>query len=368
MPEIIGFDGHVLTGRFQGTRTTLSNLLIALAKRIGDKEVIVYTDDPQAAKELLDVSRYRYKPLGGAGSIRRLLSAFPKLFKRDGVTIGVFQYMTPLWGRNVVFIHDILPITHPHLFPLTMRLRTKLFFSLAIWRSELVFVVSNYTKSEIQRIYGIGDNRLKVVRNGPSFPLSAYSSETTDDTVGSSGERFILTVGRIEPRKNIPLLVDAFRKSGVTDVRLIIVGAFDLGFKFRVPAGVKVEIKAGVSEFDLIRLYKTASLFIFPSEAEGFGVPLLDATLFGLPVISSNKTAMPEVGLDLVEYFDPTAPDAVDTLARQIEGHFGERPISRPSREMRVAQAARFSWDRAAESFVSAIEQIIETGAKHRRH
>jgi len=347
----IGFDAHVLTGKYQGTRSTLTNLLRALGDRIGTRRLIVYADDPVAARAAIGVDAFEYVALAGRGAIRRLL-AFPRLFRRDGVTIGVFQYIAPLAGRHVVFVHDILPLTHPRYFPLGMRLRMRVFGALAIRRAALVIVVSEDTRAAVQARFRLPPERLRVVLNGPSFPQAAY------DGAEPAALRYILTVGRIERRKNVGLLIEAFRAAGLADVRLVIVGAVDAGFGFEVPHDPRVDLRSRVPEDALIALYRGASLFVYPSAAEGFGIPLLDATLFGIPTIASNRTALPEVGGDLVRSFDPEAADAVPTLAALIAGHFGASPVPAPSAAQRRAQAGRFCWERAADAFLAGIDGI----------
>lgn len=354
----IGFDGHVLTGKFQGTRTTVGALLRALPPHLGDRELVVYTDDPAEARATLGVDSFCYEGLDHAGSVKRLLRVFPRLFRRDGITLGVFQYMAPLSGRQIVFIHDLLPLTHPRFFPLKMRVRTRIFFTLAIRRAAVVVAVSNYTRREVERLYRLGPDRLRLVRNGPSFPAKAYQ---LGPAPGGDG-RYILAVGRIEPRKNVPLLVDAFRRAALQDVRLIIVGGYDLGYDYRLPEDPQIERRTGLDDVQLIALYRGASLFVYPSAAEGFGLPLLDALLFGLPVISSNRTAMAEVGEGLADMFDPEAVDAERVLADRIAGHFTDRPVRAPDAADRTTLADRFSWDRAAADFVAAADTAIARG------
>lgn len=352
-PITIGVDGHVLTGKYQGTRSTLTNLLVALGSRIGARRLVVYSDDPVAARATVGVDAFEYEPLTAHGSIQRLLD-FPRLFRRDRVSIGVFQYIAPLTGRNIVFIHDILPLTHPQYFPWKMRLRVMLFFTLAIRRAAMVVVVSEDTRKAVAARYRLPPEKVRTVLNGPSFPLPIYTAESR----AAAPEPYILTVGRIERRKNVGLLIEAFLKADLPEVKLIIVGAVDLEFDFDVPTDPRIEVRSRVPEDELIALYRGAGLFAYPSAAEGFGMPLLDATLFGIPTIASNRTAMPEVGGDLVRYFDPEAPHAVDTLAAQIVGHFTDAPIAAPSEAQRMTQAERFSWERAADGFLAAVDVV----------
>jgi glycosyltransferase involved in cell wall biosynthesis len=354
MTTTIGIDAHVLTGKFQGTRTTLRSLIQAMGPYLEDRRIILYTNDPTEAANMVNDNRFEYHSLKSSNAFSRLFKEFPKLFSRDKVDIGVFQYISASRGRNIVFIHDILPITHKKYFSFKMRLRTWLLFSLSIRRAAMVLVVSEDTRRAVASRYRLPPERLRTVLNGPSFPVDTYAGERTP-----AADRYIMTVGRIEQRKQIPLLIEAFMKANLPDVRLIIVGSFDFNFSFDRPDDPRIEIRQGLSDDALIDLYRGASLFVYPSAAEGFGIPLLDATLFGLPVISSDRTAMPEVAGTMAQYFNPEADTAAATLSTMIHNHFRGNPIPCPTIQQREAQAQKFSWDRAARMFLNASDKIV---------
>lgn len=346
----IGIDGHVLTGKHQGIRTTLTSLLRALAPYAGEHEFVIYSHDPELAHAAIGID-FAYRKLRSVSSLKRLLIEFPSLFSRDGIELGVFQYISPLVGKHLVFIHDILPFTHGHFFPGPFRLRSKLFYSVSMRRAARIVAASEYTRREIEARYRSLQGRISVVLNGPSFSDEVYFQARSE-----RAERLLLTVGRIEPRKNIPLLVEAFLQADVSDTRLLVVGAPDLKFDYKAPDNGRIAIRSEITDEELIGLYRTAGLFVYPSSAEGFGLPLLDATLFGLPVIASNKTALPEVAAGLAWHFDPDSPGAVQRLAARIRDHFSGAPLRSPTQAERRAQARRFSWDRAARDFLDAIE------------
>lgn len=356
----IGIDGHVLTGKFQGTRTTLAGLLRALPLAGMSHDVIVFSENPAEADKLVGNPGLRHSAVRHARSLWRLLRVFPALFRAQRIDIGVFQYVLPRWAgkRTILFIHDILPLTHPHYFGWLNRWLVRLTFGLSIRRADVVITVSHFTRDAVRARYGLPDDRLRSVRNGPSFAPAVYNSATEPDT-----PRYVLAVGRIEQRKNVPLLVEAFLRAHPPGVRLRIVGSHDYGFDYRLPNDPRIEWIQGVDDTGLIALYRGASLFAYPSAAEGFGLPLLDALLFGIPVISSNQTAMPEIAGDLAAYFDPTADDAIATLASQIAGHFADRPIPSPTSQQRSALFDTFNWDRAARDFMTVIADIAPVSA-----
>ena len=158
------------------------------------------------------------------------------------------------------------------------------------------------------------------------------------------------------------LLVRAFAAAGLPDVDLKIVGQVDMGYAWAGPDDQRIQVLSGIDDETLAHLYRGASLFVYPSSAEGFGIPLLDATLFGIPVISSNLTSMPEVGGSLPTYFDPTRVAAMEELADLIQGHFAGRPIYSPTVAERKRQLERFSWESIARRFWALVDTIHSPG------
>lgn len=357
----IGIDAHVITGKYQGTRTTLINLLKGLARQDSGHDIIVYVDDVDEAQALIGPGRFTYRPIGsGGGALARLGLRFPSLLRQDRIDIAIFQYISPPWGQTkaITFFHDILPITHPGFFPLLNRLRIRLFFALSMRRCTRAIAISDHGRSAIMDHYSLPSEKVVTIPNGPSFDHAIYVGGNVPTT-----PRFILAVGRIERRKNIALLVEAFLKADLADVRLIIVGSPDLGYDYRLPDDPRIENRRDVDEETLVALYRSASLFVYPSAAEGFGIPLLDALLFGNAVIASNQTAMPEIADGLARQFDPTAADARDQLSTMIWRHFTSAPIAAPSVQQRSALFDRFNWDNAAKRLLAVIDASVDREA-----
>jgi alpha-1,3-rhamnosyl/mannosyltransferase len=165
-------------------------------------------------------------------------------------------------------------------------------------------------------------------------------------------------VGRIEKRKNVHLLIDSFCMADLANVDLVIVGRLDEGFTISFPDDARIRHMTDVDDESLIKLYQGAALFVYPSAAEGFGIPLLDGLAFGLPTISSNQTSMPEVGADLPSYFDPTINGAREVLSTLIRDHFRTQPIAAPSFDDRQRLLSHFNWQRFATYILDAACEV----------
>lgn len=350
----IGFDAHVLDGRPQGTRTLMLRLIEAAARRHPEHQFLVYSERPHAE---LDFTRanLHHRPTPHRGVARYLLRAMPQAVRDDRLDTMVFNFIqSPLVRDAAVMIHDILPQTHPRFFSPRFVARCWAFFGMSALLAGSLFTISEHSRAEIRRVYPWTRRRpITVLHIGASFPRDAYFS--TSSAPPPHPRRYALVVGRIEARKNVQLAIDAFRAAAPADVDLLIVGRREPGIAVETGGDPRVVELGGVPEDELIALYRGADLFLYPSVAEGFGLPLLDAILFGAPTISSSLTSMAEVGAGGATFFDPEAPDAARTLAALIADHFGAAPIPRPTAAVRAERAALYSWDNAADELVAGI-------------
>jgi glycosyltransferase involved in cell wall biosynthesis len=337
-------------------------LLEALATNPSPYEFVIYCFDPDSRRREFGNS-FGYRPLVSHNPMLRLGYEFPSVLRRDRIDLGIFQYISPPLARtkSLLVVHDILPLTHKNFFPFTFRMRMAFLMSRSIRHAAAVVTVSQASRAAIAQRFP-EQSHIHAIPEGPSFPI--------DTIFGSPGQRslpgalrprrFILNVGRIEPRKNVDLLVRAFLRSGLTDIDLVLVGSRDLGYQWQPPDNRRIVLIEGADEETLFELYRQAALFVYPSAAEGFGLPLLDAILFGLPCLSSNQTSMPEVAGALAEYFDPTAAEAEAILAARIAAHFQGRPIKAASEDERRQHARIFSWQSAAQHLLKIIGAVKE--------
>lgn len=207
----------------------------------------------------------------------------------------------------VVTIHDLAFFYYPQEFLKEDLYKLRHWSGQSLKNARRVIAVSKNTKKDIVKFYNVPSEKIEVVYNG-------YEKPTSPKRLPNHPDRpYFLFTGTLQPRKNVPFLVRAFRAFHENNpaFRLVLAGKrgwlYDEIFAEIKKSGVeRFIILAGyVTDHELISLYKNAHAFIMPSLYEGFGVPLLEAMSFGCPVISSFVSSLPEVGGDACLYFDP---------------------------------------------------------------
>jgi glycosyltransferase involved in cell wall biosynthesis len=170
---------------------------------------------------------------------------------------------------------------------------------------------------------------------------------------------YVLFVGTVEPRKNLPRVVDAFARIGRPDVELVLVGP--TGWNEDVaPAvaalGARARALGFVPRHDLAPLYAGAAAFVYPSLREGFGLPVLEAMAQGTPVVTSAATSTAEVAGDAALLVDPFD---VDAIAAAIDRALTDGEVARRLRDAGRARAAEFPWSRTAEMTLAVYREAV---------
>lgn len=342
-------DCHVFDGKYQGTRTYLQGLYKEMVKHL-DMDFYFAAADTNRLKSVFgDADNIHYVKLESGGSIKRLALEFPKLIKKYDIDYAHFQYISPLVKqcKEIVTIHDLLFLDYPQYFPFTYRIKNKLLFERSARKADILLTVSEFSKEEIMRHFGIGNDRISVT---PNAVLPIEDGADLPDIYNKVGsEKYILTVGRIEPRKNFLILLRAFIELGLhkDGYKLVIIGAADLDYvEFTnyynaLSDDEKDAVVMDVATFpELVSLYKHASLFVFPSLAEGFGIPPLEAIEYGCPLLCSNATAMSEFGLPDQYMFNPNDKDE---LKRKIKFVLNSHRIIDYNKEIKT-----YNWEISA--------------------
>jgi glycosyltransferase involved in cell wall biosynthesis len=220
--------------------------------------------------------------------------------------------------------------------------------------ADRVLTVSEFSKSEICDVLSIPPEKVRVVYNGVD---EHYFDEDPGERLDLP-DQYILYVGAMNPRKNVGLLIDTYeelrRKEGIPH-KLVLVGPENKRVykNFEVERSDDVLVTGFVSEAQLKYAYRNASLFVYPSSYEGFGLPPLEAMACGTPTIASNRSSLPEVLDSAALLFDP---DERGDLYEKMYLGLTDEPTRTSLRTEGRRRARKFTWDRALRQLVSEFD------------
>jgi len=291
-------DAHVFDGIPQGTVTYLAGLYSELIKD-SRFQLFIGSNERGVAEKFLGNNNFVHIKYNTHSKFKRLLYTIPKALKDNKIDFAHFQYISPLLKpcRYIVTIHDLLFMEFPENFPLIYRLKNSILFYLSAKRADLTITVSGYSKESIHKFFKIPLNKIEITPNAV-----VESHENPKPIQQLLDKKFILYVSRIEPRKNQALLIEIWKELNFCDqnIDLVLVGSegikddqFNQQLKdLSVREQEHFHWLTKIPSKNLTWLYQNCSLFVFPSSAEGFGVPPLEAAIYGAKVICSNTTAM----------------------------------------------------------------------------
>jgi len=251
-------------------------------------------------------------------------------------------YRGPLRPRLplVVTVHDLAVLRHPDAFNRWTRTYSPRVVPRVLAAARSIIAVSEFTRQELIQLLRIPEQKIHVVPNGVEDTFTA-------DGPAADGE-YVLAVGTLEPRKNLPRLIEAARRN---HVELRVVGA--RGWGGVEVAGNGVRWLGEIDDAQLARLYRGALCVAYPSLYEGFGIPVLEAMACGVPVVTSRGTAMEEVADGAAVLVDPRDPAE---LAAGIERAAAERDTL----VLRGLERARsFRWDAVADATVAVYREAV---------
>jgi glycosyltransferase involved in cell wall biosynthesis len=261
--------------------------------------------------------------------------------------------------RSVVTIHDCIHLMFPQYLPnKAAYLYARASMWTAVKRSDCILTVSEASKRDILHFFNVAPEKIEVVYNAidDHFWLTPPEEE-----VARVRERyqldhqFVLYVGNIKPHKNLVRLIEAFdelRRTGLDDLKLLIIGdeISKLPSLRRAVHSHKlhkhVRFLGYVSDGTLRILYRLASLFVFPSLYEGFGLPPLEAMASGTPVVASNQSSLPEVTGDAAVLVDPYDVESIVDGMRRV---LTDPALAADLRRRGPERAREFSWARSVE-------------------
>jgi glycosyltransferase involved in cell wall biosynthesis len=375
----IAFDGTTLRPGRTGVGYYSEHLLRHLVGQSAGDEIVVVSNQP------LDTTRPLAAGVGFATSSWRvprmiwMQALAPRLLRRLGADVvhftnGMVPAASPV--PTVVTIHDMSLTLYPRYHPPRRVLLNRPFVDLAARRADAIITVSESAKADILRLYGLSSERVHVVHEAaaPSFrPVLDREELRRVRSRYGLADRFILYVGTIEPRKNLPTLIEAFARrhnGGDLPHQLVCAGPYgwlsgDIDERVaRLDVRHAIRFTGYVPFDDLPAIYSLAEMFVFPSVYEGFGLPVIEAMASGTPVITSRVAALAEVAGDAVHYVDKLDPDA---LGEAMVALGRDRARQKALSALGLSRARTFSWERAARETMAVYRLTARPGASRPR-
>ena len=322
------------------------------------------------------------------------------LLERDTATRGYFQFrnIVKRLRTDLVHIPNLfwLPRALPCPYVMTVHdvlehlyrardhsgLRRSLHFQLTkrvLSGASRIFAVSQFTKNEIQQLFGIPPERIEVVYNAIDERfLGGHATEADRQLIA---ERYLVTypfllyAGAISPHKNLIRIIEAFsalkteleKDQKFSDLKLIIIGDAISGHpdvrRTVIKSGVQNDVRfLGFVPIEVLRIfYDAAKIFVFPSLYEGFGLPPLEAMAHGTPVVTSNTSSLPEVTGNAAVLVNP---ENVFEIMRALHRVLLDQSLREKLKQRGQEQSKRFSWDSSVRRILTVYEEVA--GAGHR--
>jgi alpha-1,3-rhamnosyl/mannosyltransferase len=258
-------------------------------------------------------------------------------------------YTAPLGGVRplVLTIHDVSYERHPEWYPYRRDPLRRWFYRRSALAADLILTDSEFSRTEISAAYGIEPGRIRVVPLGVGAPFANAPIETDGPAIT---EPYLLHVGDLHPRRNLPFLVRAVGRAGPGRTLSLVLAGTDRGERARIEdeaarARVRVVFTAPSDDRTLARLYRGATAFVYASHYEGFGLPLLEAMACGVPIVATRAASIPEVVGDAGLLVDANDEEALAAAMTRVVDDAG---LAETLRTAGMTRAATFSWERTA--------------------
>lgn len=300
------------------------------------------------------------RPLGRSAAARILWEqiALPREARQAGVDLLHSPvYAGPLLAAcpQIVTLHDLSFYLFPHLFPPARRAYLQRITRATTRRAAAIIAVSESTARDAVEILGVSRDRVHVIPNGVNPELRPPSDAQVVALKAryELPDRYVLYLGTLEPRKNLPTLIEAYsiaKRSGIEHTLVIAGGKgwYDEPIYEAVRAAGVVQhviLTGYVPSEHLAALYGAADLFVYPSLYEGFGLPPLEAMACGTPVLVSNVSAMPEVVGNAGVTVNPREPEQIaEAMVALLRDEGRLQTLAVAGRE----RAAQYSWEKTA--------------------
>lgn len=289
--------------------------------------------------------------------------SFPPVEFLVGSALDVVHSSTPLViparrARRITTVYDLYFYKHPDRAIREMKTDFPAKIREHSLRSDAIIAISDYTKRQLIELLEIPSSRIYTIKLGvdPFFLECASEKEKTGvlSKLGIPGP-YLLFVGTQEPRKNLPVLIEAFQKLREKNIHLVLAGPEGWNVQHDELSADRVILTGYLSKQDLRALYQQAHALVFPSIDEGFGLPLLEGMAAGTPVIASRIPAFQEVCNDSCAYFDPANPEE---LTETIEAVIEQSDLRQTLISKGKQRVQNFSWKETAQKTLALYQSL----------
>jgi alpha-1,3-rhamnosyl/mannosyltransferase len=373
-PLHIAIDARWIFTEISGIGSYTQELIAALAGITSPHRYTVIFNHPDVMARTITFTKFDKNPAFETHLVSRGPFspsdqwALPRELKKMNADIfHSTNYMMPFWFcggiKRVVTMHDLIPLLFRDHAPRSKKNRLfpvfKWIMNTAAAKSDMIITVSDSTRRDVSRHLKIPagqESKIRVIHEGVRAAYVPAERKPHDETV-------FLFVGRRDPYKNLPMLIQALadvRRDGLP-AHLRVVGGDDP----RYPEARELSASLGVDDHitwsgyvpdnELISAYQQADVFVLPSKYEGFGLPVLESMACGTPVICSNTSSLPEVAGDAALMIDIARPR---TLADAMKTLIAEPETRNQFSQKGLARAAKFSWEETARKTIAAYESL----------
>lgn len=362
----IALDVHSIGARAAGNETYYRQLLHGLVLDQSRNDYTLFYTHAEALRSAHTDQRFRWVGIP-RNPLPRLCLSLPHLLRKSPPDVFHCQYIRPVGVacKTVVTIHDLSHEHYPELAGSLETLAMRKLVRATARRADRILTVSRFCARDIAQTYGIAEEKVSV-----AYPAVAEKFQPREK--GAAQEHlarvygihppFLLYVGRIQARKNLPRLIDAYaraRSQGVT-ARLVLVGKPDYGAEqvfAKIDAlGLRdsVILPGYIQPDDLPLFYNAAEAFLFPSIFEGFGLPVVESMASGLPVVTSFGSSLEEVAGEAALLVDPAR---VDSLADAILRILSDESLRRTLVERGLRRSAQFT----VQNFAASVLEVYRS-------
>jgi len=365
-------DAHSFDTEFQGAQTFIRELYTQLMADHPELDIYfgacdleniqsVFPDLPAA-----NILPYKKRKIG----LLRFVLDIPALLKKHRFDFAHFQYIIPkktAGCKYIVTLHDVLFNDYPQDFSFIYRVSRSLLFGRSIKKAHIKTTVSPYSKNRICSYYNIPDNQVHIIQNGVSNTLMQFQNnrQKAEELVKQKFgvDNFILYTSRVEPRKNHLLLLQKYLKLKLYEqgIALVFIGRKSVN----VPALIQLinsltkEQKSHfhwfqqVAQADLAAFYRACRVFVYPTKAEGFGIPPLEAAICHAPVLCSSTTAMGDF-----KFFEPYTFDPAndEELGQKLSAILNKPPSDSFISGIAKQITQQYNWQSSSNTFYHLLQ------------